>query len=55
MHICRGHFKDFTEKGLFGDQKMKGTFWWHSYVRGTPHRVMFKDYNISGPTNPRKE
>ena len=28
--IVRGHFKDYTERGLFG--KLKGTFWWDQRV-----------------------
>ena len=31
-HICRGHFKDFREKGLFG--KNKGVYWWSPQLRG---------------------
>lgn len=34
MHICRGHFRDYTEgRGLFG--KLHGQFWIPSVVRGT--------------------
>jgi len=32
LHICRGHFKNFDEKPLFG--KLQGTYWWSSQVRG---------------------
>ncbi|MCR4293666.1 MAG: hypothetical protein NUV76_12405 [Candidatus Kuenenia sp.] len=33
FHICRGHFKIYTEANpLFG--KYTGTFWWNSQVRG---------------------
>lgn len=32
MHICRGHFKTYDKKGLFG--KYKGTFWVSPHVRG---------------------
>lgn len=33
LHICRGHFKDYTQgKGLFG--RINGVFWWDSEVRG---------------------
>ncbi len=32
LHICRGHFKDYRESGLFG--RHRGVYWWHSHVRG---------------------
>lgn len=46
LHICRGHFKDFTKgKGLFG--RYKNVFWWDSQVRGSGENgVTIKDYNI---------
>ena len=46
MHICRGHFKDYSNgKGLFG--KHKGLYWWDSTVRGTPEAGRIeKDYAI---------
>jgi hypothetical protein len=46
LHICRGHFKDYTEgRGLFG--KYKDTFWWADQVRGNKMEgVRIKDYRI---------
>ncbi len=45
LHICRGHFKDFTDgKGLFG--KYHGLYWWEANIRGTQPRIVLKDYNI---------
>lgn len=45
LHICRGHFKDYGSKGLFG--KYKGLFWWNQFVRGSvEHGVVEKDYSI---------
>jgi len=32
LHICRGHFKDYRQRGLFG--KVRGTFWWGMQTRG---------------------
>lgn len=32
LHITRGHFADYTEKGLFG--KYKGRFWFGQHIRG---------------------
>jgi hypothetical protein len=33
LHICRGHFKDFSKgNGLFG--RNKGLYWWDSQIRG---------------------
>lgn len=49
LHICRGHFKDYRQSGLFG--KIKGIFWWDSMVRGKPeHGQVVKDYAVKAPT-----
>lgn len=32
LHICRGHFKSFNEKPLFG--RLQGMYWWSPQVRG---------------------
>jgi hypothetical protein len=32
LHICRGHFRTYDGRGLFG--KYKGTFWISPHVRG---------------------
>jgi hypothetical protein len=46
LHICRGHFKDFRERGLFG--KFHGIYWWESQVRGKlEDGIVFKDYSIN--------
>jgi hypothetical protein len=46
LHIARGHFKDYRERGLFG--KMKGIYWWASTLRGDLDRgVIDKTYNVS--------
>jgi hypothetical protein len=48
LHICRGHFKDYRQSGLFG--KVKGVFWWDAIVRGaSPQGVIAKDYNVKAP------
>jgi hypothetical protein len=45
LHICRGHFKDFSDKGLFG--KHRRMFWWPMHTRGTAeHGVIGKDYLV---------
>lgn len=45
LHICRGHFKDYRQSGLFG--KVAGVFWWDVHVRGTARRgVKLKDYEV---------
>ncbi len=45
LHICRGHFKDYRERGLFG--KHRGIYWWDSYLRGRPEfGVVAKDYSV---------
>lgn len=48
LHICRGHFKDYTDKGLFG--RNRGLYWWDSQVRGNAKQgVALKDYKVSPP------
>jgi hypothetical protein len=50
LHICRGHFADYTEKGLFG--KHKGVYWFDSHVRGTSKQgIVVKDYDVKAPTH----
>lgn len=45
LHLCRGHFKDYREHGLFG--KEKGVYWWDAHVRGkTENGVVEKDYRV---------
>ena len=45
LHICRGHFKNFDDKPLFG--KLTGTYWWQPHVRGTAEAgIVEKDYRI---------
>lgn len=45
MHVCRGHFKDYRESGLFG--RHKGVYWWDHTVRGNPeHGTVQKDYKV---------
>lgn len=48
LHLCRGHFKDYREKGLFG--KAKGVYWWDHTVRGSANSgVVVKDYEVRPP------
>lgn len=46
MHICRGHFKTYTEDApLFG--RHTGTYWWESQARGrVEHGTVEKDYRL---------
>lgn len=45
LHICRGHFKDYRQRGLFG--KHKGLFWWESHLRGSADvGTVIKDYRV---------
>jgi hypothetical protein len=45
LHICRGHFKDYSKHGLFG--KYKGLYWWDSHVRGNAAQgTIVKDYAV---------
>jgi hypothetical protein len=45
LHICRGHFKDFRERGLFG--RKKGVYWWPMHARGSAaNGSVGKDYEV---------
>lgn len=45
LHICRGHFKTYDERPLFG--RTRGTFWWPASVRGDAAAgVVVKDYRM---------
>jgi hypothetical protein len=52
LHICRGHFKDYTEgRGLFG--LYRDIFWWDSQIRGhLEEGIVLKDYDIKEPKKP---
>lgn len=47
LHICRGHFKTYTEENpLFG--KHTGTYWWPMHKRGSEDNgKVNKDYKIN--------
>ena len=55
LHICRGHFKTFTEEApLFG--RVTGTFWWADQVRGkAEHGRIEKDYSVRAVDEERAE
>lgn len=47
LHICRGHWKHYTEATglLFG--KYEGIYWWHQQLRGRrEHGTVQKDYEV---------
>ena len=45
LHICRGHFKDYRESGLFG--KYHDIYWWEMHVRGSKAMgEIRKDYKV---------
>ena len=46
IHLCRGHFKTYTEDApLFG--KYTGRYWWQPSVRGNKNKgVVMKDYKL---------
>lgn len=46
LHLCRGHFKNYNEKPLFG--RHKGMFWWGPTIRGTGPNAVIKDYSVKG-------
>jgi len=48
LHICRGHFKDYRDSGLFG--KHFGIYWWDMHMRGSKeYGEIVKDYEIEVP------
>jgi len=53
LHICRGHFKDYSERGLFGREDLKGRYWWPMHTRGSRKEgIVVKDYSV-GPGDDR--
>ena len=46
IHLCRGHFKEYTaDKPLFG--RFAGRYWWQPSVRGrNTQGVVMKDYEV---------
>ena len=51
FHKCRGHFKTYQQRGLFG--KLKGMYWWKEQNRGdiASGRVI-KDYKVEAKNEP---
>jgi hypothetical protein len=51
LHICRGHFKTYTEDApLFGQHI--GTWWWEGSIRGSLSRGnVDKDYSVTPPAD----
>jgi hypothetical protein len=48
LHICRGHFKDFTQGPGLGRGHGHGLYWWDSQVRGNREiGAVIKDYKVS--------
>jgi hypothetical protein len=55
LHICRGHFKDYSRgKGLFG--RLPGLYWWESHVRGSAESgLVRKEYAVAAPGTPQED
>jgi hypothetical protein len=48
LHICRGHFKTYEERPLFG--RLRGTWFWQDHVRDSLESgVVEKDYQVDAP------
>ena len=48
LHICRGHFKDYQVRGLFGREYLRGRYWWPAHVRGDPEQgFIVSDYTVT--------
>lgn len=46
-HICRGHFADHREHGLFGKESLKGMYWVPMHARGSKRNgEVIKDYEV---------
>lgn len=46
LHICRGHFKNYDDKPLFG--KHTGMYWWQHSVRGSKDvGIINKTYQVN--------
>jgi hypothetical protein len=46
LHICRGHFANYEERGLFG--KYPGRFWIPQHMRGSVQQgAVLKDYKVN--------
>ena len=52
IHLCRGHFKEYTtDAPLFG--KYIGLWWWQPNVRGQNKKgIVMKDYEVEANTEP---
>lgn len=51
LHICRGHFRHYVDKGLFGREELKGLFWTPQHARGSASAgVVEKDYRVKTPS-----
>lgn len=51
LHVCRGHFASYTEKGLFG--KHFGQFWIPNHVRGSAeHGRVETTYKVNPGNHP---
>jgi hypothetical protein len=35
LHVCRGHFADHRERGLFGKEHLRGIYWVPMHVKGS--------------------
>lgn len=56
LHICRGHFKDFSNGPGLGRRHAKGIYWWNSQVRGNREvGAVIKDYKVSPSVNSKVE
>lgn len=46
LHLCRGHFKTYTEENpLFG--RIVGRIWWQPHIRGNKDQgLILKDYHV---------
>ena len=47
VHLVRGHYKDFREKGVAGNPKARGIYWTPAHIRGDKSQGMVaKDYTL---------
>lgn len=50
LHLVRGHFKDYREKGVGGNLGARGIYWWQPHIRGDKSLGMVdKEYATGEP------
>jgi hypothetical protein len=52
LHVCRGHFADHRERGLFGKEHLRGIYWVPMHVKGSKEvGEVVKQYELRPKTS----